>query len=728
METLKRINRNLVFALQVLLLFLLLFEGRWEAPLWMQAAGRMHPLLLHLPIGLLVLMGTLPLLRREVSRESLDRFGGLVLHVAALTAVVTALAGLWLAQEEGYISELVTQHKWLGVAVSLGIYLLMLWQERKPRRWGLFYGAIVLNLGLLTAAGHLGASLTHGEDFVLAPLREAEPEPVTTDATVFAAAIRPVLEAKCFSCHNERKTKGALLMSTKAGLLAGGEHGPLWVAGDPAESQLMQRVSLPLEAKEHMPPEGKPQLTEAEVSLLQAWIQAGADLDQRLADLAPDSELGLLVTAQVGTRAPETYSFVPAEPSLIQELNTPFRTLRPVALGSPALQAEIFVRNYYERRFLTELEAVKTQLVSLNMTNLPVTDEDLAFIGQFPHLEKLILNGTEITGATLGELQACTALKSLAVSNTAVDAAGLSALAGLPGLRELFLWNTQVDSADLGSLAQRLPGVALQTGYMPDPTEQLRLSPPQLKNASSLLAEGERAILENKLPGVDIRYTLDGSEPDSLNSPRYEAPIPLAGPTLLRAQAFRPGWLSSEIADFALFPKGLSVDSVWLAHPPRDKYPGTGAPGLIDGQKGRIALTLGNFWMGFEEDPLIATLDLGPDAPPVGAVSLSYLEVIGSWVVWPDWVEVWGGNSPEEMRRLFRTVPAVPGESRPNQIRAITARLEESCACRYLKVVGMPERSLPGWHPGAGRKGHLFVDEILVYPAPQAPLSLATGP
>jgi uncharacterized membrane protein len=471
MEKIKRINRNLVFALQVLLLFLLVFEGQWEAPRWLQAGGRLHPLLLHLPIGLLLLLGVLPLLRKEVEAEALHRMSSLVLHLGALSAALTALAGLWLAQEAGYSSDLVTRHKWLGAGVSFGTYLLLLWHEQRPQQQRLFYGALLLNLGLLTVAGHLGASLTHGEDFVLAPLRDKAADPVISDSsTVFEAAIRPVLEAKCFACHNERKTKGGLLMSTEGGLLAGGEHGAIWVPGDLANSHLVQRINLPLEEEEHMPPEGKAQLTSAEISLLEAWIAAGADRTQTLSELPPETELATLVEQQLGEGKAETisYAFASADPELIRELNTPFRTLRPVAMGSPALQAEIFVRNYYEPRFLKALEAVKAQLVSLNLTNLPITDADLKLIGQFAQLEKLILNGTDITGETLGELASCQNLRSLALSNTAVAPEALQALQALPELEALYLWNTAVDSVALAELQRQLAGVNFYTGYVPE--------------------------------------------------------------------------------------------------------------------------------------------------------------------------------------------------------------------------------------------------------------------
>jgi predicted CXXCH cytochrome family protein len=50
-----------------------------------------------------------------------------------------------------------------------------------------------------------------------------------TDKTFFAATIQPILQAKCYSCHNEHKLKGGLDMSSIEKLLKGGEDGPICI-------------------------------------------------------------------------------------------------------------------------------------------------------------------------------------------------------------------------------------------------------------------------------------------------------------------------------------------------------------------------------------------------------------------------------------------------------------------------------------------------------------------
>jgi hypothetical protein len=90
----------------------------------------------------------------------------------------------------------------------------------------------------------------------------------------------------------------------------------------------------------------------------------------------------------------------------------------PLANGSPALQADFFVRQAFKKEQLSELADIKEQLVVLNVSNMPITNDDLKTIGQFEHLEKLVLNNTDITGENLSSLQSLINLKSLSLSGT----------------------------------------------------------------------------------------------------------------------------------------------------------------------------------------------------------------------------------------------------------------------------------------------------------------------
>lgn len=107
--------------------------------------------------------------------------------------------------------------------------------------------------------------------FLLAHARDATAGDEPKKPPSFAADVRPLLQAKCASCHGETAQKGRLDLSTPMGIRKGGESGPVIAAGKPEESLLYQKVHAGM-----MPPRKKDRLTEAEVDTLRRWIAAGA--------------------------------------------------------------------------------------------------------------------------------------------------------------------------------------------------------------------------------------------------------------------------------------------------------------------------------------------------------------------------------------------------------------------------------------------------------------------
>ena len=124
--------KNLVFNITVaansLLCFLLLFESSLVIPPWLQVAGRMHPLVLHFPIVLLILFIGQRLVLRLAARQTSDarqtptgsaQPDNTLLLLTAFTASITAVMGLLLSKEPGYDPDSLSLHKWSGIAISL---------------------------------------------------------------------------------------------------------------------------------------------------------------------------------------------------------------------------------------------------------------------------------------------------------------------------------------------------------------------------------------------------------------------------------------------------------------------------------------------------------------------------------------------------------------------------------------------------------------------------------
>jgi len=90
---------------------------------WLQFLGRFHPLLVHLPIGLIVL---LPLLEFAGKRsQSLRDAAGFVLQFALVTCVASILFGLLLAYGSGEIGTTVTRHMRGGIVLAIELLLCL---------------------------------------------------------------------------------------------------------------------------------------------------------------------------------------------------------------------------------------------------------------------------------------------------------------------------------------------------------------------------------------------------------------------------------------------------------------------------------------------------------------------------------------------------------------------------------------------------------------------------
>ena len=100
----------------------------------------------------------------------------------------------------------------------------------------------------------------------------------------------------------------------------------------------------------------------------------------------------------------DSYEFAAADEKTIRELNTDYRVITPLSMESPALSVSFFSESAFQSSDLTDLTPIKDQIVELDASKMPVKDEDLKLIAQFGNLRKLLLNFTDITGSTLGEL------------------------------------------------------------------------------------------------------------------------------------------------------------------------------------------------------------------------------------------------------------------------------------------------------------------------------------
>jgi hypothetical protein len=339
---------------------------------------------------------------------------------------------------------------------------------------------------MLTWAGHLGATLTHGEGY----LTEHAPAPVRTvlarlgvdiampasaarpsveEALVFASLVEPVLRARCVQCHGAAKTEGGLRLDGPDGLRKGGKSGPAFVAGQAVKSELVRRIWLPASHTDVMPPRGQRPLTPAEASLIRWWIDRGAKFDQKVgeaeeeAEIPPDVRpaieevLGPIPIDFGGPTLPKV-KVAPASPAALANARATGVSIVPLSAGTPFVHVHCTnVRATFGDAQLAALEAIGSQILWLDVSGTQITDAGLAVVEQFTNLTRLHLNRTAITDAGVTRLARLSRLEYLNLYGTKITDAGLGSLAGLASLRALYVWQTSVTPQGIDRLKASLP-------------------------------------------------------------------------------------------------------------------------------------------------------------------------------------------------------------------------------------------------------------------------------
>ncbi len=711
MKKTENIFINISIILNALLLTLLVFEKGISVPGWLPIAGHMHPLVLHFPLALVVLISLFTLYQQVNTSTTVYPLKPWLCLTAAMTGF-TALSGLFLSVEEGYDPEALYGHKWSGTALS-GIILV--WSLGftfiEKRKWLQVFMSVSSFTAVLFA-GHRGANITHGENFLWAPiLKEKEKPPVFfEEALVYADMVKPILEGRCMNCHNDRKAKGGFIMTTETLLQKGGKTGKPWDLKENDLGLMMKRLHLPLQDKKHMPPAGKPQLTDQEIFIIAQWLVKGASFTQPVAGLPPTDTLFKLGASLFTQPQSESFTFEEADAATISKLNTANRPVYPLAHGLPALAVEFFGPSQYKPSQLQELLAIKEQVVYLNLSKMPVKDEEISAIAQFQNLRKLNLSFTDITGRAIAGLQSLPNLRQLSVSGTGLTAGDLGGLNSLKKLANVYAWRTKTRISEQKGIEKKLHPARIHWGFFAD-TITLQLNPPIIENDTQIISQPTQLKIKHFLPGVAIHYTLDGSEPDSLRSPVYQPGAVISRQALVKAKAFKPGWIRSNTARLFIFQQKYRPDSITALQPPDPAYKGNGAFTLYDNIKGDQNFRSGK-WLGYRHNPMEVLVQFKQPSM-VSGVTLSSLVDIVSYIMPPQSVEVWGGNTPGTMKLLAKIQPAQPEKEAPLYTEGFECRFSPQ-PVKYLRILSKPLPRLPAWHRGKGDKAWIFMDEIFV--------------
>lgn len=360
------------------------------------------------------------------------------------------------------------------MAISLTVYSLGYAWMRTEKGFKSFHKVFsVVLLILLMITGHLGGSLTHGEDYLTTGLTSGSSIDISKvnlqEAVFYDDLVKPILEDKCYGCHGPSKQKGKLRLDEPQHILKGGKDGVVIVAGKIDESELVDRMLLPLDDEDHMPPKEKKQLTEKEIEILKTWIASGADFKKSVKDAGQLAALEKIISSEksVGISDVPPDEIQAADQTALNELQKMGVVIIPVAANSNYLSANLINASSLDSA-IDLLNKVKEQLVWLKTGDQPVTDNHLIKIGGLAKLTRINLDHAQITDAGLANLKSLTSLIYLNLNNTKISVAGISNLSTLK-LQSLYLYGTNIKAEEVASVKKVLPATNIEIGNLQVP-------------------------------------------------------------------------------------------------------------------------------------------------------------------------------------------------------------------------------------------------------------------
>ena len=412
--------------------------------------GRFHPLIVHLPIGFIVLGILIELNKKKLgwSNDALK----FIFFWASITGVFSIISGFFQYQNGGYLWETVQNHFIAGVLtiiLSFSFYLKLIENsifKSIPRK--LF---TIANSVILILTGHLGGNITHGEEHLVEPINNLiginEEEPLTVkyyedfkDKPLFSSVIQPIIDQKCVKCHNSKKSNGKLRMHNTKEFMKGGKSGSIINNDTPEISEMYIRIHLPKEEKKHMPPKSVKQLTRQEISLISMWIENGSSFEKSIKDFKLEENIINYFFDTEKPFFPMVKVSAPDDES-IRKIRENKIIINPLNKNSNFLKVSSINNLDFNNDDISLLSDIKKNVVSLDLSDSKITDSIFSQLKYFANLTVLKLNNTTITGKKINQLVELKNLKRIYLVNTNFKDEYINVLTQFRSLQNVYLYN-----------------------------------------------------------------------------------------------------------------------------------------------------------------------------------------------------------------------------------------------------------------------------------------------
>ena len=442
--------------------------------------GSLHPLIVHLPIGIVLLTIAIDVFMRN-KNNSVQRVITMGWFFSFFSGLLAAIFGWFLGDNGYYLESQINIHKWSGIAFVSICFILWLLRYTNFRFSKSFNRSVNLtSIILLMITGHFGGEMTHGQNYLFENLPYTKKKISVTTLSeskrsnndslfVYEDLIHPVMEEKCIACHNQNLASGGLNMSSIESMIKGGNSGAGIQNGNPFESLIYKRVSFPHDHPKFMPPTGVP-LSYDQIATLEWWIDNGAKKQMPVTLTRNDPKTLRFMELQYGLDLREkTYleTLTLSSPSQ-EELKSIegeeyiWRFLNP----EQSFLDLKFTKKKIEISDLLKIQSIKNNITWLNLADCMLNDNHLSYISNFPNLTRLkIQKNPLVTNKGIEALQKLEHLTELNLYGTRVSNNTLITLGQMKSLKKLFVWNTRITDKDIADFKALHPDVEVIAGF-----------------------------------------------------------------------------------------------------------------------------------------------------------------------------------------------------------------------------------------------------------------------
>ena len=396
----------------------------------LELLGKSHLLWVHLPIGFIFLALVLTLLKRKNPEAPYLILLPLIWRLATLAAIFAVFSGLLLSENQEGTN--LFFHQYAGIFLTVGLITYLIFKNE--------FLLIFISILFVTTI-HLGASLTHGEDYLFTEKKKVITQ--LNEVELYEDAIVPIFKAKCFSCHKPGKSKGDLDLTNYEKI------------GD--KEELVRRTHLPKSHKEFMPANGKAPLSKEQLAILSYWVEIGAPKTKRWVQLQLNSKRKSMFESFFKLNENPLLS-LNVKPAKYEHLAKNGFLIHPIYRQSALLEVKYTGKGKPDLKLLQE---IKKQVVWLDLSNTGLRNEDLNLVGQLENLFKLNLSKNDISNQGIMDLGVLKNLTEINLYETEVNTAALNHLMKLPKIQRIYLWETKLPPYYLDSIAKINPTISL---------------------------------------------------------------------------------------------------------------------------------------------------------------------------------------------------------------------------------------------------------------------------